>query len=189
MPKRTLENSKQRPAPASLTNGNVGDSPSAGNDTPRRRCTRFLKCWVTSLSGVMSSTRRSTPSVFESRDAWQTLGRLALNFHRRKEWTSLRMERHGGTSDALRRCRAGTYGTAQNNVRTSMLPDRAWRARRAPSHDGIAARGLRAIAGSIAAALLGSRRAQGMEASEVVDGVRRRRGEQQPSDMALWLQV
>src|SRR3984893_16484350 len=26
--------------------------------------------------------------TFESRDAWQTLGRLALNFHRRKEWTS-----------------------------------------------------------------------------------------------------
>src|ERR1700730_9768586 len=25
---------------------------------------------------------------FESRDAWQTLGRLAFNFHRRKEWTS-----------------------------------------------------------------------------------------------------
>jgi hypothetical protein len=25
--------------------------------------------------------------TFESRDAWQTLGRLALNFHRRKEWT------------------------------------------------------------------------------------------------------
>src|SRR3984893_9293560 len=25
--------------------------------------------------------------TFESRDAWQTLGRLALNFHRTKEWT------------------------------------------------------------------------------------------------------
>jgi len=25
--------------------------------------------------------------TFESRDAWQTLGRLALNFYRRKEWT------------------------------------------------------------------------------------------------------
>ena len=35
MPKRKLENSKQRPAPASLTNGNVGDSPPPGNDTPK----------------------------------------------------------------------------------------------------------------------------------------------------------
>jgi hypothetical protein len=35
LPKRKLENSKQRPAPASLTNGNVGDSPSPGNGTPR----------------------------------------------------------------------------------------------------------------------------------------------------------
>jgi hypothetical protein len=34
MPKRKLENSTQRPAPASLTNGNVGDSPPPGNDTP-----------------------------------------------------------------------------------------------------------------------------------------------------------
>src|ERR1700704_2059746 len=38
MPKRKLENSKQRPAPASLTNGNVGDSPSPGNDPPRLDC-------------------------------------------------------------------------------------------------------------------------------------------------------
>jgi hypothetical protein len=66
--------------------------------------------------------------------------------------------------------------------RTSMLPDRAWRARRAPSHDGIAARGLRAIAGSIAAALLGSRRAPGMEASLTVleEGVA-------SSSLATWL--
>ena len=37
MPKRKLENSKQRPAPASLTNGNVGDTASPGNDTPTER--------------------------------------------------------------------------------------------------------------------------------------------------------
>jgi hypothetical protein len=32
--------------------------------------------------------------TFEFRDAWQTLGRSALNFHRRKEWTLRRLERH-----------------------------------------------------------------------------------------------
>ena len=35
MPKRKLENSKQRLAPARLTHGNVGDSPSPANDTPK----------------------------------------------------------------------------------------------------------------------------------------------------------
>jgi hypothetical protein len=38
MPKRKLENSKQRLAPARLTHGNIGDSPSPGNDTPRLDC-------------------------------------------------------------------------------------------------------------------------------------------------------
>jgi hypothetical protein len=35
LPKRKLEISKQRLALASLTNGNVGDSPPPGNDTPK----------------------------------------------------------------------------------------------------------------------------------------------------------
>jgi hypothetical protein len=37
-PKRIFENTKQRPVPASLTNGNAGDTPSPGNDTPRLDC-------------------------------------------------------------------------------------------------------------------------------------------------------
>src|SRR6202023_3116875 len=90
-PKRKLENRHQRPEPEtrparaempeiadqrlghpSLTCGNVGDSPPPGNNPPE-----------TGLRGCPEKIR-----TFESRDAWQTVGRLALNFHRRKEWTS-----------------------------------------------------------------------------------------------------
>jgi hypothetical protein len=62
----------QRPAPASVTRGNVAGSHTPGNITPETR-----------LHGCPERIR-----TFESRDAWRTLGRLALNFRRRKEWTS-----------------------------------------------------------------------------------------------------
>ncbi len=89
--KRKLENGEQRPAPetyparaeipkitgqrlgsASVTRGNVAGSRTPGNITPE-----------TQLPGCPERIR-----TFKSRDARQTLGRLALNFHRRKEWTS-----------------------------------------------------------------------------------------------------
>jgi len=56
----------QRPGRANLTRGNVADSHTPGYNTPEARLIR----------------------TFESRDARQTVRRLALNFHRRKEWTS-----------------------------------------------------------------------------------------------------
>src|ERR1700730_9744836 len=71
MPKRKLENSKQRPAPASLTHGNVGDSPHPEMTPPRLDCL-------------------ARPERFELLNP-ETRGKrwgLALNFHRRKEWTS-----------------------------------------------------------------------------------------------------
>ena len=61
----------QRPAPATVTRANVAGSHTPGNNTPETR-----------LAGCPERIR-----TFESEDAWQTLGRLALNFHRRKEWT------------------------------------------------------------------------------------------------------
>src|ERR1700719_4596792 len=89
--KRKLENGEQRPVPeiyparaeipkitgqrlgsASVTRGNVAGSHTPGNNAPETR-----------LAGCPERIR-----TFESGDACQTLGRLALNFHRRKEWTS-----------------------------------------------------------------------------------------------------
>src|ERR1700730_15551246 len=47
---------------------------------------------MTRAGGPWTVTQIGSRSIgvrtFESRDAWQTVGRLALNFHRRKEWTS-----------------------------------------------------------------------------------------------------
>src|SRR6202011_998032 len=89
--KRKIENGEQRPVPetyparaeipkitgqrlgsASVTRGNAACSHTLENITPETR-----------LPGCSERIR-----TFESRDGWQTLGRLALNFHRRKEWTS-----------------------------------------------------------------------------------------------------
>src|ERR1700730_7131499 len=100
MPKRKLENSEQRPAPLTrpqntempeiagqrlrrigLTRGNIGDSPPPRNNNPE-----------TGLAGCPERIR--TPESRDTRPAtgrgltangW---GRLALNFDRRKEWTS-----------------------------------------------------------------------------------------------------
>jgi hypothetical protein len=55
-----------------LTPGDIGGSLQPGKINPE-----------TELRGCPERIR-----TLESRDAWQTLGRLALNFHRRKEWTS-----------------------------------------------------------------------------------------------------
>ena len=55
-----------------LTRGDIGGSRQPGKINPE-----------TGLLGCPERIR-----TFESRDAWQTLGRLAFNFHRRKEWTS-----------------------------------------------------------------------------------------------------
>src|ERR1700730_4869355 len=62
----------QRLGSASVTRGNVAGSHTPGNNAPETR-----------LAGCPERIR-----TFESRDACQTLERLALNFHRRKEWTS-----------------------------------------------------------------------------------------------------
>jgi hypothetical protein len=66
--------------------------------------------------------------TFESRDAWQTLARLALNFHRRKEWTfaaigaslsPCRDKDHGdgGEDDANFRREIGAMMTVQRGLK------------------------------------------------------------------------
>jgi hypothetical protein len=72
MPKRKLENSKQRPAPASLTNGISAIRPLPEMTPPRLDC--------------LARTERFELLNPETRG--KRWGRLALNFHRRKEWTS-----------------------------------------------------------------------------------------------------
>jgi hypothetical protein len=72
------KDSKQRPAPASLTNGNVGDLPPPGNDTPK-----------TGLPGQNGKIR-----TFESRDAWQTVGDWRLIFIAKRSGFPRRRERH-----------------------------------------------------------------------------------------------
>jgi Protein of unknown function (DUF3489) len=75
-----------------------------GNNTPETR-----------LPGCPERIR-----TLESRDAWQTLGQLALIFHRRKEWTS------AANGASLCHAEIGPVGPIQDPAPLAMVPLRGF---------------------------------------------------------------
>ena len=76
---KALSGSVKRPAPVRLTRGNVGASPPPQNDPPR------LDCLARTERFELLIQRRAGG---HGNGLTANTGRLALNFRRRKEWTS-----------------------------------------------------------------------------------------------------